>query len=242
MTSTTSLVVIEGPAAHEAIALMAAARRALDQAGRALPGTTRDVRRYEDTLAAVEHLARVAQHEGARVLELPVDEGLHGTVATDTTGLEEWAGLGHEERHELQVALSQGAVVVELRSPYGRDPGRLPPSPTRPPAERWDAPERGAEAAAARFRHLVENAASGEAGAAIIPCGVHNRAVTETLREFVVEVPTPSSAPVPHRSPSAACMAPRALRPPSASPLRSCRSGIRSSTAWSMVPGCATST
>ena len=88
---TSSLVVVSGRAAGEIRRLALTADRALAQSRRVLPGSTRELRRYEDAMAAIERLARDSQSPGNTVL-VPSDDGRHGTVAVRPEDLGELSG------------------------------------------------------------------------------------------------------------------------------------------------------
>lgn len=197
MKATTELVVVEGAAAEKIRNLARTARAALSQSRTAPPGATRELRRFEDALAAIESIGRQQALAGARVIEVAVDDGLHGTVAVTAAELDDLTEVPGRDG-ELGDAIEAGAVVVELRSPFGTG---VPAARrvARDVAARWSSDASGITAVEERFRHLVREAAQGTVGAAIVACGVPNRVVTETLREFVFAEGEPTSAAVHYR-------------------------------------------
>lgn len=177
---------------------------AAERAEGADPGERGDVLRYESLSVQVESLAHRAMAEGAehRIVPeaLPAGPGfcfeaaevrgdpgrLGARLPASLAGLvEEWGRDG---------------VAVELRAPF--EVGAAGPieevGRAARPAEAWQAEgdAAGSRAIEQRFRRRLEalvapGAAAGEPGRdrAINPAGVHNRIITQVLREFVAGAP-----------------------------------------------------
>jgi hypothetical protein len=177
---------------------------AAERADGADPGERGDVLRYESLSVQLESLAHRALAEGGEHRVAP--EALPAGFGYSFEAAEV---SGHQDRLGARLPALLASVVeewgrsgvaVELRFPF--DIGAAEPieevGPAARPAEAWQAEGdvAGSKAIEQRFRRRLEALSTGGADAsepgrdaAINPSGVHNRAITQVLREFVVAAP-----------------------------------------------------
>lgn len=183
--------------------LISAIRAAGQRATRALPGDRVDIVRFEALSTRLEALALT---RGTDVVfgEAPGDREC-GPSVLDSSHI---AGLPAPVRDAVAAWLLAGDAVVELVLPF--TPGDAPePTARRSPtatAEPWEAPggAEGKRAVALRFLQQIDDVLSGRPGAAIMPSGVSNTVLTETLRSYVALSGEPCDAPVRYRDGSGA--------------------------------------
>lgn len=185
-------VLVRVPGDAEGIALLVGdIRSAQRRVAKALPGDRVDIIRYEALSTQLERTA-------ARRLLLPGSDHLDIAVA-DRAGDgffdAQSADRLPSDAGPARSWIAAGDFVVELRAPF--EPGPTPwidkaDAVLREPALTWSAPldSRGRElegpaAVAERFRQQLQAATDGEPESAMMPSGVANRVLTETLRSFV---------------------------------------------------------
>ncbi|MBF6621605.1 MAG: hypothetical protein ITG02_15415 [Patulibacter sp.] len=158
---------------------------------KAVAGDRVDIIRYEALSSQLEEIARHnLASAGSEAIEIPmVDRTSHAVVDGSSDA------LTPEAASTAQAWIAAGDVAVEVRTAFGRGP--TPPPPTigtavAEPARTWDAPPdaqgrqmRGTRAVAERFRQQLKDAVNQVPDAALLPSGVSNRVLTDTLREFV---------------------------------------------------------
>jgi hypothetical protein len=158
-----------------------AARRRLEKAP---PGDRGDAARFEALCAELEQLAVAANAAGAV-----------STGWSDATGRSSSACLTDADasldtldpsiRSTVHAWLTAGDIAVELRDPFVDGPTSWAIGPGAPPVqEAWEARGAGRNAVRERFVKLVEEAADGRDGAAIVPSGISNSVLTDVLRDF----------------------------------------------------------
>lgn len=189
------------------------------RATKADPGDRTDIARYERLCTQLETLAWDAATAGASTLPLP--ESPPGpalpVVVSDVTDplgpglLEQLPGSAADA---VRTWLTNGHIVVALTVPFHPGtPSRFSQPQAAPGvAEPWRAPDgyEGARAVEARFRAQVAAAVNPgrdtQATRQVIdPSGVHNRVLTNVLRDFVTGTPeTRVDATIAYRDGSAA--------------------------------------
>ncbi|MHB9858482.1 hypothetical protein [Streptomyces sp. YIM S03343] len=209
------LIALEGGQRDEAMALHDRSRSALTRAASNPADNAIDVARYERAQSALEALALAARAAGApwTMSDSPVGRGSSALLDTAPPP----SPAPPEVRRLLERA-GPGAVVVEVVWPFAPGATVLPErgDAELPPARRWSAQGmRAKEAIQVRFRGQLEVAmntavespsrgriASGTARQrpeAIVPSGIPNAVLTDTLREFVAQVPGRGPVDVPVR-------------------------------------------
>ncbi|MDX2680604.1 hypothetical protein [Streptomyces soliscabiei] len=209
------LIALEGSRRDEAMALHDRSRSALTRATSNPADNAIDVARYERAQSALEALALAARAAGApwTMSDSPVGRGSSALLDTAPP-----SSAAHPEVRRLLERAVPGAVVVEVVWPFAPGATVLPErgDGELPPARRWSAQGmRAKEAIQARFRGQLEvamrtavesprpgRAPSGMAGQppeAIVPSGIPNAVLTDTLREFVAQVPGRGPVDVPVR-------------------------------------------
>ena len=179
---------------------------AAERAEGADPGERGDVLRYEDLSVQLESLAHRAMAEGAehRIVPepLPAGPGFCFEVAEVRGAPARLAARLPSPLASMVEDWGRDGVAVELRVPFGVGIGAAEPTeevgPALRPAEAWQAEGDvvGSRAIEQRFRRrlaalVAPGADAGEPGRdrAINPAGVHNRIITQVLREFVTGAP-----------------------------------------------------
>lgn len=200
--TTESSILVSFSERPEHRALVLDIESAAARAKKADPGDRLEIARFEALCARLELLAVTERSMGADAVdcgELPegeglglyhehpgnplclVDGGLLARLSPDLVLLvRKWAG--------------EGRLTVELRMPleYGRTDPAATRSSAPEPAERWESEDgaKGRQAVEQRFRAQLQavlaTPASPDRSAAVSPSGVHNRVITEVLREFVI--------------------------------------------------------
>lgn len=192
--STLVAVRVDSRVAQLAADLVSAAGRAL----KSDPGDRADVMRYEAMAVQLEELALRALGDGAPSIPVRTSEtddlGLAFAAQnlTDPIGSPLLDRLPETERSTARQWVDAGDLVILLR--LALLPGettRLGDDRTAPePEDVWEAPDnaQGRKAAQARFRSQLTEACTphgAETRLAVNPSGIHNRVLTEVLREFV---------------------------------------------------------
>lgn len=179
--------------------LIADIRSAEKRIAKAFAGDRIDVVRYEALSSQLEELARAQLVVGsAESIEIP---------ATDRDGHSVLDAAQLHTRDDTPVVrawIAAGDVAVEVRTTFGRGVTTAPPTVgtlVARPAEAWDAPlddrgrqMQGTRAVAERFRQQLTDAVNQVPGAAMLPSGVSNRVLTDSLREFARDGDGPSVA------------------------------------------------
>ncbi len=161
------------------------------RATKAAPGDRSEAQRYTGYCAEIER--RAAQLLLSRPDLLIGDSNLPtvsdgGSWWTDVSEAKAALSRDYGEVGRIETALSAGGGIVELYARGGgaqssgtpTDVGHLPPA-----AAIWRAPdgERGMEAVRVRWEGQLELAREGR-DVPIVPSGLHNRILTEGLRQF----------------------------------------------------------
>lgn len=201
------LIALGGASGDEARRLHNRSLAAFARAAKAPAGERTDIVRHERAQSDLEALAIAARnHDAPRLL-------LSKPLALTVSALIESQGL-IPARHQETVAtwLQSGYTVVAAPCALalGATPATAKGEPI-PAKRRWPdgAGMRPVEAVTARFRGQVERAARREADGRvepIVPSGVANSVLTETLREFAASEPGRAAvdAPIVYRDGSAA--------------------------------------
>ncbi len=193
---------------------------AVERAQEADPGDRIDVVRYESLSVQLEALAYRALSDGADHFEpeepLPDTPGYgfeDPLVAADPARL---SLRLHGSAADVARDWASRAIVVELRMPFGNGVVEASFETRRAaePSEAWEAEDdaTGSRAVEQRFRAQLEALVTRPDGDeersrdhAIAPSGVHNRVLTQVLREFVIgTAQTRLDAPVVYRDGSQA--------------------------------------
>lgn len=213
-------ILVAVPRTREGTDLVGDIVSAAERADKAEPGDRGDVVRYESLSVQLESLAHRAIAEGAQfeTLSEPVADGT-GFCFEDRSVARDPGRLSRRlpgPAADLAKSWSERAIVVELREAFAPGTVAAPAEARRAPApsESWRAEgdATGRRALEQRFRSqlqtLVERGPDEREPArdyAITPAGVHNRVLTEVLREFVTGSPgTRLGAPVVYRDGSRA--------------------------------------
>ena len=159
------------------------------RARKAAPGERTDIVRFESLCSQLEYVARVEMRQAdCAVHELTVESGFGGPFFADLGAVER---LPAHVQSVLGPWLLDGDIGVEVCDPFEAGE-RFRPGPldgkVAPVAERWLPREGidGRRAVALRFGEEVSRAVAGAPDAAVVPSGVANRVLTETLRSYVM--------------------------------------------------------
>jgi len=184
-------VAIQMPADSDLGELLRDIEAAFRRAEKSEPGEQVEIASFESLCATLEGqaLAALLQGRGSRVSEVRPASPVAGMFARNASGVVVWLTLPLEFGEQVREAMSQAApepaATVEVRDDI-----------------------RGRRLVLERFRSQLE-AAVAEPGkdrsSALTPSGVHNRVLTEVLREYVARVGNaPVSVPVVYRDGSRA--------------------------------------
>ncbi|WP_186780328.1 hypothetical protein [Streptomyces salinarius] len=219
------LIALEGGQRDEAMALHDRSRSALTRAASNPADNAIDVARYERAQSALEALALAARAAGApwTMSDSPVGQGSSALLYTAPHSPPAHPAV----RRLLERAAAPGAVVVEVVWPFAPGATVLPErgDGQLPSARRWSAQGmRAKEAIQVRFRDQLEVAMrtaaespncsrvppgmAGQRPEAIVPSGIPNAVLTDTLREFVAQVPGRGPVDVPVRYRDGSCARP----------------------------------
>jgi hypothetical protein len=165
---------------------------------KAAPGDRLDIARFEALATRLEQLAANDAQAPRIEVALPAP-AVESLLFGSDPGL--WSATLTTEIRDAAATISVGRLPVLVLHPLAA--GTTPESHPRPadePAPRWDSGgEHGRRAVEARFRAQIAEALSGTVArhTPVLPSGIQNPVVTETLREFAEQIPGTSRVDVP---------------------------------------------